>query len=483
MTDLADPAPSLAFSPGPSVQSLLAADTRRVPPAFLDHATVDCGLAEIAKSRYTSPAFAELERDYLWRTTWQMACHVDDLPNPGSHVVYDVADESLIVMRTRSGGIKALHNACLHRGTKLRVDDGRVGSLRCPFHGWTWDIDGQLEHIPSGWDFPQITNGEAPTCLPEAAVAEWGGFVFVNMAEDPEPFEVYAGKLIEHFRDFPLEDRYIAFHAVKEVPANWKVVMEAFAEAYHVIATHPQIVEFCADECSEYSVWSDAPYTTRFFNAFGVGSPHMGALSEQKVSDAYVRFYSGRRGVTSDMSVAVPDGEAARPLLAEFLRGLLGPLYGVDLAATSDAEMLDAVLYHLFPAFAPWAGVGQSLVYRWRPGSTPDTCFMDVIRMQPVPAGSPRPSRAACTVLRLDQSWKEAPGMGGLADVFEQDMENLPKVQAGLKSTAKRTVSFSRYQEGRMRHIHRLIDERIVAGLARDGRDPAEVQPFLVAEG
>jgi hypothetical protein len=108
---------------------------------------------------------------------------------------------------------------------------------------------------------------------------------------------------------------------------------------------------------------------------------------------------------------------------------------------------------------------------------------MDVIRMQPVPAGSPRPPRAACTVLRLDQSWKEAPGMGGLADVFEQDMENLPKVQAGLKSTAKRTVSFSRYQEGRMRHIHRLIDERIVAGLARDGRDPAEVQPFLVAEG
>jgi nitrite reductase/ring-hydroxylating ferredoxin subunit len=483
MTDLAEPTPALAFSPGPSVQALLAADTRPVPPAFLDHATVDCGMAEIAKSRYTSQAFADLERDYLWRTTWQMACHADDLPNPGSHVVYDVADDSLIVMRTRDGGIKAFHNSCLHRGTKLRVEDGRVGSLRCPFHGWTWNIDGALEHVPSGWDFPQFLDGDGPTCLPEAAVAEWGGWVFVNMAASAEPFEHYADKLIAHFGDFPMEDRYIAFHAVKEVPANWKVVMEAFAEAYHVIVTHPQIIEFCADECSEYSIWPESPYVTRFFNAFGVGSPHMGALSEQKVADAYVKFYAGRRGVTPDMAVNIDDGEAARPKLAAFLRELLAGFYSVDLEQTSDAELLDAVLYHLFPAFAPWAGVGQSLVYRWRPGATPDTCFMDVIRMQPVPPGQPRPKRAECTVLRLDQDWREAPGMGGLADVFEQDMENLPKVQAGLKSTAKKTVTFSRYQEGRMRHIHRLIDQRILDGLARDGRAAAELDPFLVTAG
>ncbi len=483
MTDLADPTPSLAFSPGPSVQALLATDTGRVPPAFLDHSTVDCGTAPVPKARYTSAAFAALEQEYLWRTTWQMACHVDDLPNPGSHVVYDVADESLIVMRTRQGRIAAFHNSCLHRGTKLRVSDGRVGSLRCPFHGWTWDLDGQLSDLPSGWDFAHFAESGEPTCLPEAAVAEWGGFVFVNMAEDPEPFEQYAAKLIEHWRDFPMEDRYIAFRAVKEVPANWKVVMEAFAEAYHVIVTHPQILEFCADECSEYSVWADSPYTTRFFNAFGVGSPHMGALSEQKVADAYVAFYSGRRGINPDTRVDVPEGEAARPLLAGFLRSILGKLYRSDLSRASDSEVLDAVLYHLFPAFAPWAGVGQSLVYRWRPGPTPDTSYMDVLRMAPVPDGEPRPKPAPCTVLTLEQSWKEAPGMGGLADVFEQDMENLPKVQAGLKSTANRKVTFARYQEGRMRHIHRLIDERILAGLERDGRPRAEAEPFLVPEG
>jgi phenylpropionate dioxygenase-like ring-hydroxylating dioxygenase large terminal subunit len=471
---------TLAHSQGPSVQDLLARDSRTVPAALRDHSTLDCGTAEVPRSRYTSAEFAALENEYLWRTTWQMACHIDDLPNPGSHVVYDVADESVIVTLTRDGEVKAFYNSCLHRGTKLRTDGGRVASFRCPFHGWTWDLDGRLTDLPAQWDFTHFTEGTESTCLPQAQVAQWGGFVFVNFSADAEPFETYAHKLIEHFGDFDMENRYIAFHAVKEVPANWKVVMEAFAEAYHVIATHPQILGFCADENSEYSVWPDDPYVTRFTNSFGVGSPHMGVTGEQSVADAYLRFYSGRKGVTPNSTVSLADDEAARPAMAQFLRERMAPIYGVDLTETSDAELLDAVLYHLFPAFAPWAGVGQSLVYRWRPGRTPDTSFMDVIRMQPVPTGEARPPRSPVTVLDFDQLWSEAPGMGGLADVFAQDMENLPKVQAGLKSRGKSTVTFSRYQEGRMRHIHRLIDARIVAGLAADGRDESVIEPYRI---
>jgi phenylpropionate dioxygenase-like ring-hydroxylating dioxygenase large terminal subunit len=472
----------LPRSPGPSVQDLLRADSRPVPKALLDHSTVDCGTAEIPKSRYTSVHFAALENEYLWRSTWQMACHLDDLPTPGSHVVYDVANESVIVTRTTSGRIAAYFNSCLHRGTKLRTEDGNAPAFRCPFHGWTWNIDGELIDLPAKWDFAHFTESATPTCLPEAQVAQWGGFVFVNLDPSAEPFESYASKLIEHFADFRLEDRYIAFHAVKEVPANWKVVMEAFAEAYHVIATHPQILEFCADENSDYSVWPDSPNTTRFYNAFGVGSPHMGALGEQAIADAYLGFYAGRRNLSgSESQISLADGQRARPVVAEMFRGVVGGMYGVDLSQTSDAEMLDAVLYHLFPAFAPWAGVGQPLVYRWRPGSTPDTCFMDVIRMQPVPTGSPRPPRAPMTVLSLEQSWKEAPGMGALADVFEQDMANIPRVQAGLKSAAKSTVTFSRYQEGRMRHIHRLIDASIEQGLRRDGKNTEALVPFIVS--
>lgn len=470
-----------ARSSGPSVQDLLAADTRSVPASLLDNSYVAQGSFDIPKNRYTSAVFAALENEYMWTCTWQMACHVDEISQPGDHVVYDVADQSVIVVRTKEGSIKAFHNSCLHRGTKLRTEDGRVASFRCPFHGWRWDLDGHLVELPAEWDFPQVW-GRDDSCLPEAQVAEWCGFVFVNLDPQAAPFNEVAKKLVEHFdRDFSMADRYKAFHAVKEVPANWKVCMEAFAEGYHVIATHPQILEFAGDANSEYSIWEESPFVTRFVNGFGVQSPHLGPLSEQQVADAYLAF-SAR---SSAGAVPVPEGKSAREVVAEVFRSVMAPIFKVDLSTVSDSEMLDAHLYHLFPAFAPWAGVGQSLVYRWRPGPTPDTCYMDVIRMMPVPDGATRPEPAPVQRLRLEQNWHEAEGMGGLADVFEQDMANLPRVQLGLKMSAKRAakgVKFGVYQEARMRLIHRHIDDTIRAGLIADGRELSELEPFVVQE-
>ena len=469
-------------STGPSVQDLLVADSRQVPLSLTDHSYVSQGKADVPKLRYTSHEFAALENEYMWTRTWQMACTLDELAQPGDHVVYDVADQSLIVTRTKDGSIKAFHNSCLHRGTKLRVEDGRVASFRCPFHGWRWDLNGELAEIPAQWDFPQVLH-ESDTDLPQALVAVWCGFVFVNLDPEAMPFEKVADKLIEHFsRDFDMENRYKAFHAVKEVPANWKVCMEAFSEGYHVIATHPQILEFAGDTNSEYSIWADSPFVTRFINGFGIQSPHLGDLSEQQVADAYLAFSArSARG-----SVEVPDGSSAREVVAEIFRSVMGPIYGKDLSNVSDSEMLDAHLYHLFPAFVPWAGVGQSLTYRWRPGPTPDTCYMDVLRMMPVPDGQERPAPAPIQRLRLEQSWKEAEGMSGLADVFEQDMANLPKVQLGLKITAKNAkkgVSFGLYQEARMRLIHRHIDQCIIDGLSADHRDVSELTPFITPPG
>ena len=469
-------------STGPSVQDLLVADSRQVPLSLTDHSYVSQGKADVPKLRYTSHEFAALENEYMWTRTWQMACTLDELAQPGDHVVYDVADQSLIVTRTKDGSIKAFHNSCLHRGTKLRVEDGRVASFRCPFHGWRWDLNGELAEIPAQWDFPQVLH-ESDADLPQALVAVWCGFVFVNLDPEAMPFEKVADKLIEHFsRDFDMENRYKAFHAVKEVPANWKVCMEAFAEGYHVIATHPQILEFAGDTNSEYSIWAESPFVTRFINGFGIQSPHLGDLSEQQVADAYLAFSArSARG-----SVEVPDGSSAREVVAEIFRSVMGPIYGKDLSNVSDSEMLDAHLYHLFPAFVPWAGVGQSLTYRWRPGPTPDTCYMDVLRMMPVPDGQERPAPAPIQRLRLEQSWKEAEGMSGLADVFEQDMANLPKVQLGLKITAKNAkkgVSFGLYQEARMRLIHRHIDQCIIDGLNADHRDVSALTPFITPPG
>jgi nitrite reductase/ring-hydroxylating ferredoxin subunit len=410
-----------------------------------------------------------------------MACHESQIPRPGDHVVYDVADQSLIVTRTSDGDIRAYHNACLHRGTKLRVDDGRVASFRCPFHGWRWSLEGELSELPCQWDFPQVVDANDGARLPEAQVATWEGWVFVNFDLQAPPFEQYAAKLIEHFESFDMGERYIAFHAVKEVECNWKVIMEAFSEGYHVIATHPQILEFTADANSEYSIWPDSDTVSRFVNGFGSQSPHLDPLTEEQVAEAYFAF-SQRSRHRGDIKVDLPEGRTARHVVADAFRTAMSGLYGTDLSDRSDTEMLDAILYHLFPAFAPWAGIGQPLVYRWRPGSTPDTSFMDVYRMAPIPDGGERPDPAPTSRLTLEQTWSEADGMGGLADVFQQDMSNLPRVQAGLKSTGKPTVSFGLYQEARLRKVHRMLDEYIATGLALDGRSEGELAPYRLIE-
>ncbi|MGI9623823.1 MAG: SRPBCC family protein, partial [Acidimicrobiales bacterium] len=206
-----------------------------------------------------------------------------------------------------------------------------------------------------------------------------------------------------------------------------------------------------------------------------VQSPNLDELTEQQVAESYHAFRPERAGSGSPN---VDAGGTARQVTADNFRSHLGGVFRRDLSGYSDAEVLDAILYHLFPAFAPWAGVSQSLIYRWRPGPTPDTCFMDVMRLQLSPEDEPMPAPGPFTELALEQDWDEAPGMGSLAAVFEQDMANLPRVQQGLKSRGKKTVSFGQYQEGRMRHIHKLIDTYIDAGLAADERDSAELDPF-----
>ncbi|MGI9624568.1 MAG: aromatic ring-hydroxylating oxygenase subunit alpha, partial [Acidimicrobiales bacterium] len=270
----------------PSVQDLLAAESHAVPAPLAEDSWVDQGTGDIPRSRYTSPEFAALENEFLWTRTWQMACMEVEVAEPGDYMVYDVADQSVLVVRTPDGTLKGYHNSCLHRGTKLRTEGGRASSFRCPFHGWRWDLEGTLVELPAEWDFPQIWGDPLASCLPEVQVATWAGFVFINMDPGAEAFDSYASKLIEHFAEaFDFGLRFQTFHAVKEVPANWKVCMEAFSEAYHVIATHPQILEFCADTNSQYSLWPESPHVTRFHNPFAAQSPHLDDMTEQEISE------------------------------------------------------------------------------------------------------------------------------------------------------------------------------------------------------
>ena len=150
-------------------QELLDTDTRPVPEVLRAVNPLDLPYQEIAIDRYLSRDFFSLEIDKLWKRVWQMACREDDISAVGDHLVYEIAGLSFIVVRTAADQIRAFYNSCLHRGRLLREAGGqRAAEFRCPFHGFAWNLDGTLKHVPCQWDFPQLVPARPGTTPPPA---------------------------------------------------------------------------------------------------------------------------------------------------------------------------------------------------------------------------------------------------------------------------------------------------------------------------
>ncbi len=445
-----------ARSPGPSYQDVLDADAVPPPASFRVERYDWPGETRVDLDRYTSPAFAALEAERLWPHVWQMACRLEHLPEVGSYVSYEVANVGLIVMRTGTdtGDIKAFHNSCLHRGTTLVEGEGRTGVLRCPFHGWTWNLDGTLRNVPGQWDFGHV-DPEAMR-LPEAAVATWGGFVFVHPEADPaESFEVFSAPLAEHFADHPLDDRYVFAHAGRIIEANWKATLEAFLETYHVPATHPHTVRFAND--NECQVDTLSPNLTRILEPTGVPiSALIGKVSEQEIAE------KAQRVLPRAYQRPVPDDVRARTFLGERMREGLSELWGVDLHGLSDAEVLDTDQYHLFPNFFPWLGVYLPIAYRFRPwGDDPNRSLMEIMILHPKPTDGRPFETAAMQLLGPEDSWTKARGFEQLGMVFDQDTDNLVRVQRGLRFGRQDRLVLGDYLEIRIRHYHHRLDQQL----------------------
>lgn len=455
-----------ARCPGPTAQDYLDQDSRPVPEVLRMNVNDPLGDDDIPVSRYLSPEHHQLEVERLWRRVWQMACREEEIPEVGDTQVYEIADDSLLIVRTAPGVIRAYFNACLHRGRKLRTGPGNVPEFRCPFHGFTWKLDGSLKHIPCQWDFPHVEEGEFR--LPEAKVATWGGFVFINMDPLCEPFEEFLGEFREQFARWPLADRFTSVHVAKVLPCNWKVAQEAFMEAYHTIGTHPQLLPWLGDANSQYDVRVDQPHWDRTLTPQGVPSPHVAdSVSEQDVLESFY-FSRGFYAATQGRDLALPDGEAlpavpqggtARQVLAARMRAQLAELSGEDYSDVTDSELLDAINYLVFPNLHPWAGAKSNITYRFRPyRNDPDRCIVEVYFLSRWKRGEPRPAPAPVRWVEADEDFADVPELGLLGPVFDQDVANLPYVQEGLKTTRKPGITLGNYQESRIRHFHSTLE-------------------------
>jgi phenylpropionate dioxygenase-like ring-hydroxylating dioxygenase large terminal subunit len=453
-----------ARCPGISYTDMLHADTRPAPDYLLMESNQALGDNPLDPARYTSAEFARAEEEKMWPNIWHFAAREEDMPEPGDTMIYDINDRSYLLIRQKDGSVRAFHNVCLHRGRKLRTENGRSISLRCPFHGFTWNNDGSLKEIPCQWDFPHLADRDMS--LPELKVESWQGFLLVSENPDLPPFREWIGPGVEHYDNWRLDECYTGAWVGRVVPANWKVTAEAFMEAWHSVVTHPQILPFTADANTRYDLYGD--HMNRAITPAGALSPHIKGKDQFYVIDKLGEFLGGdsrgRRSSTSTEDLKGFDADdplLARKLLAEANREGFAAMNGHDYSAATDSEMLDNLTYNIFPNWSPWGGFIPNIVYRWRPWKDPDHCLMEVRILMRTPKGEKPPKTEPMFLIPDDQPFAFAGHLIGpaLAGVFDQDMENLPYVQQGMKASANKRLELGHYQETRVRHLHHTLDK------------------------
>lgn len=456
MLDKANSKNNLSRCDAITVQDALELETVKVPPHLKMEANPEAGNEDIPVSYYTSREQHELEKAKLWPRVWQLACREDDIMNPGDHYVHDIADTSLIIVRTDEGEIKALVNSCLHRGRALREESGSVKEFRCPFHGFTWGLDGSFKGMPCDWDFQHLC--DANMQLPEAALDTWAGFVFVNIDGKAGPLADYIAPLQEHLDHYDLKNRYTGVHVQKVIPCNWKVGHEAFMESYHAVETHPQILAYTADANSQYDKFSDN--VTRQYTLGGVPSPHLSDVKDGETIEALMDALGTPEATAPLIDMMESTGMTARQAFGEAARGMLAEMSGKDFSHATLSELQDYILYDVVPNCQIWAGFHANLVYQFRPnGDDHESCIFDVRLLFLPEEGQKDVPGVPVHVLSDDECFSDALELEpfGLGPIFDQDMGNLPYMMKGLKTSAKGAVSFASYQESRLRNLYLMI--------------------------
>ncbi len=431
-------------------EDYLARDSRPAPANLLDTGTAALETRGLDPRRYTDRSFYERERR-MWDQVWQIACREEHLPNVGDHMVYEVGKRSYIVVRASTTEIRAYPNACLHRGRKLRTESGRAAEFRCPFHGFTWSLQGDLTHLPCEWDFPHLNKEDLS--LPEVQVDTWAGWVFINPDPAAPPLAEYLDPIREHYAPYLWDQSYMGLHVGKVLHGNWKVIQEAFMESFHSLYTHPQIVGYIDDFGCSYDQWEGKPHVNRMMVPFVAASPYViDQVSEQEVLEDWL-------GGRATGSVSLDDCATARERMARINRAAAEEATGANLQAVSDAELVDGWYYNVFPNLMFWGGYGPNMWYRFRPWEDDhEKTFMEVGYIMRHPKNTPKPAPAKMIALDIDQPWSSVEALGSLGGVLDQDTQNMAAVQEGLNATFASAVQLARYQESRIRHMHKTLD-------------------------
>ncbi len=186
---------------------------------------------------YSDPDVYQQDIDNIFLKSWLYAGHQSEIPNPGDWFLFEFANESIIIVRSEKGTISALVNVCRHRGSRIRTEkSGCSRRLTCPYHGWTYDLDGSLlvaAYMEEGFD-------KKAHSLRTLHCQQFLGMIFINFADEPAPFSSFQEQLGEVLEPYDLENTKVARRVNYPIEANWKLSLENYTECYHCATAHPE---------------------------------------------------------------------------------------------------------------------------------------------------------------------------------------------------------------------------------------------------
>jgi carnitine monooxygenase subunit len=426
----------------------------------------------IPSKRYYDEAFYRAETENLWPHVWQMACRLEQIQEVGDWAEYSNLGKSVIVVRTKDG-VKAFHNACRHRGVPLAQDGGhgncKTQGFICPFHGWRWNSEGKNTFVYGRHMFSEQQLGEADLALRPCRVETAIGCAFINWDDNAPSLRETIGPVLDNIEAHGAGQLRAEWWFSTELPANWKVAMEAFMEGYHVMRTHPQLQQM-------------APmlYNSMYgMDTGGIGVPINPNLTMQeniKLQFKHLELLSeGMAGMVHAKEI-----EIARHLteveLPEDPQLALMTWFGIvqdqihkqlsakgeplpDLNAVAQSHPVNAVEF-LFPHYFLLPFFSSMSAYRIRP-TGPESCIFELWSLTFFPEGEEPAPVMEPTVLPYDSDKFPA--------IPRQDYSNIPIQQKGMHAEGFDFMRLSKDIEGLISNYNRIIDGHLT------GADPQKL--------
>ncbi len=421
---------------------------------------------QVSTERFTSRDYHERERDMLWMRVWQIAGRSDEIPAAGDWKVYTILDQSYVLVRGRDGVVRGFVNTCRHRANAFCVGKGHSTRITCPYHRWTWDLSGQLIGVAmpdySG-SVEEFVGPRDQLGLLPVRVECFAGFLFLNPDPDAGPLADFLGPAAAALQAYRLEEMVpVGLNVREKIRCNWKVVMDAFQEGYHLQGVHPELVRYM-DMAEER------------FRAFGnhcaCTVPFAGAGDENPDPEQAVAIYKSLPpanfpGIAAalprfdelvaqyregDGRLVFPESVTARGLMQRAVRNTFTER-GLDVSALSDSQMSDYQFWALFPNVYLQLCPGEATVIIAEPDrdGDPNACSWHVAHYLWLPPEQRESQRTELVKVPEGEHY-------GYFLALEQDFAQMQNQQDGLRNRAVDYMMLTR-QEPRVAHFHTVLD-------------------------